>query len=321
MSKIFMRTIIITAAIASLVASAFYFLSTPDISREEMAQKYSNESSKFIDWGNGDIVHYRDEGNAAGHTLILIHGSNASLQTWEPWVSLLKNDYRLISVDLPGHGLTGAMHNNDYQPDTMAKFIIELSDRLELENIVLAGNSMGGAVSLEVALKKPALVKGLILVSSAGMRSDVDDDQGVGAFRLARSALGREILRRVTPRSIVKDTLEKIVADPANFVTEERVDLYWDMLRMEGTRDANLIRFAGYAKRQPLDDQLSMITAPTLILWGNYDTLIKPKYGERMQKAISGSQLIIYENAGHMAMDEIPEETATDARRFLSALN
>ena len=321
MQKSFIRIIVLIAALASLVTAGVFFVTTPDIPREVMAQRYANDASVFLNWGNGDIVHYRDEGNASAQPIILIHGSNASLQTWEPWVELLKNDYRLISLDLPGHGLTGAMQNTNYQPDEMGAFIIEFAERLGLENVVLAGNSMGGYVSLEVVLRKPELVKALILISSSGMRRDADDEGSVGAFKLAQSEMGREILRRVTPRFVIEDTIKKIVADPDTFVTDERVDLYWDMQRMEGTRDANLKRFQGYAARGSVEDQISMITAPTLILWGRHDTLIKPKYGERMQKIIVGSELIIYENAGHMAMDEIPEQSALDARRFLTSLN
>ncbi|MGV0033428.1 MAG: alpha/beta fold hydrolase [Candidatus Azotimanducaceae bacterium WSBS_2022_MAG_OTU7] len=59
-------------------------------------------------------MHYRDEGNASGYPLVLVHGSNASLHTWEPWVSLLGDDYRIISLDLPGHGLTGGVPDGDY---------------------------------------------------------------------------------------------------------------------------------------------------------------------------------------------------------------
>ena len=99
---------ILLALIVISGIAAFFIFRTPDTDRAEMIAKYSNDASQFIDDGlSAAQIHYRDEGNKEGAAILLIHGSNSLLQTWEPVVALLGDKYRLISLDLYGHGLTG----------------------------------------------------------------------------------------------------------------------------------------------------------------------------------------------------------------------
>ena len=196
----------------------------------------------------------------------------------------------------------------------MAAFTREIAALYGLERYSLAGNSMGGAVALQAALDAPQAVEALVLISSSGMRRR-GDDEAVGAFKLVDSAVGRNLMRHVTPRFTLADTLRGVVADPDNFVTEAMIDRYWELLRMEGSRDATIKRFA--TPRPQLEPRLGELDMPTLILWGDQDPLIKPKYGIAMQAAIAGSQLIIYPQAGHMAHEEIPAVAARDTHAFL----
>ena len=91
------KTIRIILLLLVLVGAAFFIFRTPDTDRNAMIAKYSNESSRFLDDGNGGKIHYRDQGNKNGPAILLIHGSNSMLQTWEPLVALLDDKYRLIS--------------------------------------------------------------------------------------------------------------------------------------------------------------------------------------------------------------------------------
>lgn len=316
MKPIVSRAGLFIIGIGLVAALSLLIFSTPDLPRSKLEQKYTNEQSRFLDWDDGTRLHYRDQGNPDGIAVILIHGSNASLHTWEPWVKELGDTFRLISIDLPGHGLTGPVPHSRYSIEDMSQFTLKLMDALGIPQAYLAGNSMGGAVSLRLTLDNPRRVRGLILISSAGMRRDIGDEP-VGAFKLAQSAIGREMLRRITPRFMVEDTIRKIVAAPDQFITEDMVTRYWELMRLEGTREASLIRFAGYPAAEPLEPHLGDITQPALILWGQKDTLIRPIYGERMHDVMQNSRLIIYENAGHMAMEELPTQTAMATRAFI----
>ena len=96
------------AALVVLLVIGWFALQRPDTPYATLEATYANAESQFMDLPGGVRVHYRDEGNAAGPTLVLVHGFSASLHTWEPWVARLGGDYRIISLDLPGHGLTRA---------------------------------------------------------------------------------------------------------------------------------------------------------------------------------------------------------------------
>jgi pimeloyl-ACP methyl ester carboxylesterase len=111
-----------------------------------LTARYANDKSKFISIG-GVRAHVRDQGNPDGVPLVLIHGAGASLHVWEGWVRELGSKARLISVDLPGHGLTGAWPRDEYTVEAYADFIEVMVDTLNLDRFVLAGHSLGGGVA------------------------------------------------------------------------------------------------------------------------------------------------------------------------------
>lgn len=320
MSRIFaaLSLLLLATLVALLLGSSF--LISSDLLRSDMVEKYRSDTSFFYRLPSGAMAHIRDEGNRSGPPVFLIHGSNASLHTWEPWVKELGDTYRLISFDLPGHGLTGQTLEDDYTIDGMVRFAKEIADLFKLDKVTLAGNSMGGAVSLKFALDYPQRTKALVLVSSAGMKRD-ETAEAVGAFSLVGNETARGLMRYVTPRFLLARTLRGVVADPDNFVTDEMVTRYWELLRMTGSRDATIKRFAAYATRGPLEPLLAAVRAPALILWGTQDRLIPVTQGIRMAQTLPNSQIKIYSNAAHLAHEEIPQETAADTRAFLEILN
>lgn len=311
-------TVFLLGTLVVLLLSSSFLISS-DLLRSDLVEKYRSDASFFYRLPSGAVAHIRDEGNRDGPPLLLIHGSNASLHTWEPWVKELGDSYRLISFDLPGHGLTGQTLEDDYTIDAMARFSKEIVDLFKLDRVSLAGNSMGGAVSLKFAIDYPQYTKALVLVSSGGMSRD-EDAESVGAFNLVGNETARGLMRYITPRFMIAGTLRGVVADPDNFVTDEMVTRYWELLRMTGSRDASIKRFAAYETRGPLEPLLPAVRAPALILWGIQDTLIPVTQGIRMTQALPGSNIKIYPNAGHLAHEEIPQETAADTRAFLENL-
>ena len=320
MSRIIAALSVFLLASLVLLLLGSSFLISSDLLRSDLVEKYRSENSFFYRLPSGAMAHIRDEGNRDGPAVFLIHGSNASLHTWEPWVQELGDRYRLISFDLPGHGLTGQTLEDDYTIDGMARFTKEIVDLFKLDKVVLAGNSMGGSVSLKFALDYPHHTKALVLVSSGGMKRD-ETAEDVGAFSLTRNETARGLMRYVTPRFLIGRTLRGVVADPDNFVTDEMVTRYWELLRMTGSRDASIKRFAAYQTRGALEPQLSRVRAPALILWGTQDRLIPVTQGLRMAQTLPNSKIKVYANAAHLAHEEIPGETAADTRAFLENLD
>jgi len=148
---------------AGVLAGVALWAYSPSLPAETLIARYANDRSKFIDVG-GVRAHVRDQGNPDGIPLVLIHGSNGSLYEWEGWARELGAQARLISVDLPGHGLTGAWPRDEYTVEAYADFVEVLVDALNLDRFVLAGHSLGGAVAWTFAATRPDRVSQLILV-------------------------------------------------------------------------------------------------------------------------------------------------------------
>ena len=304
--------LILVLAIVAGIALAF--MADPDVRVVELEAQYATPPSQFVTLPSGARVHYRNQGQRNGPPLVLLHGSNASLHTWEPWVQQIGDAFHIIAVDLPAHGLTGPTPGDDYSQEGMAKFVAEFTTAVGIERFALAGNSMGGGVAARFALMHPERLTHLILVDAAGMPTKTPSDPGLG-FRLARMPVVQNIMLYVTPRYLYEEGLKKAIVDDA-IVTPEMVDRYWKLNRREGTRAATLKRF-----QTPYDtyvqENAAKIATPTLILWGANDTLTPRDMGEAYNAAIKGSRLVVFNNVGHIPMEEVPEQSARAVRNFL----
>ncbi|UTW56756.1 alpha/beta fold hydrolase [Kordiimonas sp. SCSIO 12610] len=291
---------------------------TPDIAPEDLREKYAYGASTFVELPSGATAHFRDEGDKNAAPIVLLHGSNSSLHTWEAWVSDLKADYRIITVDLPGHGLTGPTPAGMYGYKGMSNFVHEFVQTLGLQNFVLGGNSMGGGISLYFTQKYPEFVNSLILVDASGAKLPVKEEAKTDpplAFRLAGRWYTDWIIGNITPRSLSAEGLKKTFTNHA-VIDDKMIDRYWELVRYPGNREATGKRFAGYrADRTEID--LSTINVPSLIIWGEDDNLIPVEAGRVMDREIKNSELVVFKNAGHIPMEEIPEKTLEAVRTFL----
>lgn len=289
---------------------------TPDTDPAAMRAKYTSKASQFIEVGGGLTMHIRDEGNPAGPVLVLLHGSNASLHTWEPWVARLGAKYRIISVDQIGHGLTGPNPSGEYDGAAFVATLDALLTKLGVTRFALAGNSMGGYVAWEYALAHPGKLTQLVLVDAGGPPDDPNKQLPIG-FRIARTPGLSKIALVITPRSVFEKSLHGSVSNQA-IVTPQAIDRYWELNRHPGNRKATGDRFAQYARRGTNTGRLGEITVPTLILWGDQDKLIPVSGADWFAARIPGSVKIVYPGIGHMPMEEAPDQSAADADAFLS---
>src|SRR5437868_5619218 len=163
--------LIILGIIVAALVGLFIYLSAGDIPRVTLEAKYAAPPSQFVeinypstlpkeDQASSEVytappytarAHYRIRGAANAPTILLLHGSNASLFTWEPWSKTLSDHFRVVSVDLPAHGLTGAVPNHDYSEKGMVTFVNEFADKIGPQRCALAGNSMGGGIAARYA--------------------------------------------------------------------------------------------------------------------------------------------------------------------------
>jgi pimeloyl-ACP methyl ester carboxylesterase len=294
----------LVAALALAIASQV----ARDVPLDELKQKYGSGASRFVDMDDLQ-VHYRDEGH--GPALVLLHGTGSSLHTWDAWAESLRSHYRVIRMDLPGFGLTGPDPRNDYRIDSYLEFLERFRKRLGLESFALAGNSLGGQIAWSYAVAHPERVQALVLVDPAGHRID----RPALVFRLARIPVVSWVMTKLDPGRITEKTLRDCYADPRK-VTPELVERYRQLALREGNRRAFVARVGARAPDRSAD--IAKVRAPTLILWGAQDRLIPVEHARRFQAAIPGARLVVYDDAGHVPMEEIGERSATDADAFLA---
>lgn len=314
--RILRGMLILLAVVIFAVIGLLVFLSDSDVRDIEAREKYGKPPSQFITLPSGATVHYRDQGQRNGPALVLLHGSNASLHTWEPWVAQIGDQFRMVSIDLPGHGLTGPVPGDDYSQEAMMQFVNEFTTVMNIERFALVGQSMGGGIAARFAIRHPERLTALILVNAAGMPTKMPRDPG-WAQVIARTPVVQDILLYVAPRILFESALKRSVVNQA-VATPEAVDRYWILNRKVGNRAATLKRF-----QTPFDtfvkDNVGRITAPTLILWGDRDAITPPDIGQAYNAAIKGSKLVVFRNIGHLTMEETPEQSARAVRQFLSS--
>ncbi len=298
-----------------IVGAAWY---KSDIPLATLESKYFADQSSYIQVMDSK-VHVRQRGE--GPAVFLIHGSFASLHTWAGWESVLSQSYKTISMDLPGHGLTGPNASKSYSTDDYEKMVMALADTLHIDTFYVAGNSLDGNVAWKIALHYPERIKKLVLVDAAGFgRPAIDSAQKKKPsepfiFKLLRSGLAGSLLTKITPRFLVEMNMKQVYADPTR-IKSGVVDRCYDLLLREGNRQATMDRFHNPGKN--LSDSIQFIRVPTLILWGEKDQWIPLEHAYLFQKSIKHSILKIFAETGHVPMEEIPVETVREVLEFFN---
>lgn len=308
------------AVVAGLIAVLWAVFATPDIPVASLKAKYANPASQFVELSPGTIIHVRDEGPRDGFPVVLVHGSNASLHTWEPWVQrLTAKGYRVVTLDLPAHGLSGPTPEGLYTSAAYVGIVEKLVDRLALPRFVLGGNSMGGGVAWRYAVAHPDRLAGLVLVDASGQPMPKGSSPPLG-FRLARIPVARDILATVTPRRLIEMSFKQSVSNQA-IATPAMVDRYWELLLYPGNRRATVQRFGQYQGDDGAAAKLKGLTVPTLILWGREDKLIPVSVAAWFSQQIPNARVTILDGIGHIPMEEAPDRSLAPVLELLSRVS
>ena len=309
--KKWLRSIfIIILSFLFLLILGIWIFGDPDISVTEIKEKYSLSESKYIVIDEIE-VHYTLEGSGPD-TLVLVHGTGSSLHTWQGWVDQLKDSLVLMRMDLPAFGITGPYPDRDYSLEKYLNTLDQLFEAIGLDRFSLAGNSFGGFLSWNYALKFPEKVDKLILLDASGYPSD----ESIGVFNLAKNPLTAMVLKRITPKSFIRKNLNEVYATDS-LITDEIVERYWSMARRIGNRQAFIDRVN--LSRDDRSHLIKNVPQPTLIMWGDQDTWTDVAHAQLFKNDITDSQLIMYKNIGHTVMEEDPVQSAKDAMLFLKS--
>jgi pimeloyl-ACP methyl ester carboxylesterase len=312
--QLFVRAFGILLMLTALVVTLTH---APDRTVDSLVTRWAPPPSDFT-YVKGQFVHFRDEGPRNDPTpLVLLHGTAASLHTWQGWAGDLHGRKRVITFDLPGFGLTGPFtgeyRRDDYHADNLARFTLDFLDALGVRRFAIGGNSLGGEVAWRVATLAPARVDKLILVDATGYNF-VPERIPVG-FQVARIPVFNRISEFLTPRTLVEESVKDVYADPSR-VTGALVDRYFEMMTREGNRRALNIRMQEIAT-DIAPERIKTLRVPTLILWGAQDRLVPPVNAEHFHRDIAGSQLVVFPGLGHVPQEEDALASVAPVRAFL----
>lgn len=283
-----------------------------DIPLAELKVKYQKVNSKFIDI-DGMPVHYIIEGKLDDTLpIVLIHGTSASLHTWDTLSNLLKANKKIIRFDLPAFGLTGPNRLNQYNFNFYNQFLDQLLLKLNVTKCIVAGNSLGGSIAWNYAIASPDKVKKLILLDASGYPKK--DEKGSLGFKLAAIPVLNQALKHISPISLIRKSLEDAFYNKA-LVNEQMVRQYHDLLLREGNRAAVLELFQHPMK--PDASKIKTIIQPTLIIWGKEDQLISYNNAALFKQDIRDSRVLVLDKVGHIPMEEAPNQVAAAIFEFI----
>lgn len=274
---------------------------------------------KYVNLPGEIQLAYVDEGRG-DQTIIFIHGLGSYLKAWEKNIAGLKDQYRCIAVDLPGYGKSSKKPHSGMM-SFYAGVIKDLIDELKLENVVLAGHSMGGQISMMVAINYPEKVEKLILAAPAGFE----------VFNKGQKQWFRDVM---TVEGVMKTTVEQIQTNLAyNFynVPDDAEFMITDRIAMRTADDFEAYCYAVVQSvngmvDEPVIELLPTIKHPTLILFGVFDNLIPNRFlnpdktesvARKGHEKLQNSKLEMISDCGHFLQFEKADVFNQKVKGFL----
>ncbi len=256
--------------------------------------------SRMMSWQGGP--------QKAQETVIMIHGYSSEKTVWMRFAKHFTDNYRVLILDLPGHGETAFDPALKYDTVSQARRVVEAMDALNIERAHIVGNSMGGFIAAQLALHHADRVQSAVLIDAAGLVAPQESDM---AKMLATGRNPFEIHNRDEFIEFYAMTMAQPPWLP-RMILDHMADDY--IIRRE-----SLTRiFQDFHNTDFLDTRLSEIQVPILIMWGERDRLLHISSAAVWQNGIANAELITYPELGHMPMLEAPSQSATDVLRFLS---
>jgi pimeloyl-ACP methyl ester carboxylesterase len=292
--KVLKRT---TLLLMALIVIAGIVLWTPDKSRADLEKVYGSAKNSYVTV-LGVKLHYQDTGPSKNPIPILfLHGFGSSLQTWDAWTKDLSSEYRVISVDLPGFGLTGEDPSGIYTDQRSVEVLEAFLKKLQIPKVVMVGNSMGGKFAWQFAAQFPEQVSKLVLISPDGYASP-----GKGYGKKTEISTIANLYRYFFSKPFLAMNLEPAYADPKT-LNDGLVNRYYDMMLAPRVRGAILARMQQTVLQDPVPS-LSQIQVPTLIMWGDKDAFIPISNSEDYLRVMPNAKRVALPNIGHLPQEE-----------------
>jgi pimeloyl-ACP methyl ester carboxylesterase len=295
------RTIV--AAGAAFAGSAV-FLRKLGI-KEDVDWQSADRPGQLIDI-DGYSVHYVDQG--AGPAIVLIHGFGGHTYSYRHLIPNFARDHRVIAVDLKGYGYSERNASAGLSRSAQVAMLAALIKKLGVERATFVGHSMGGGIAQRFAIAHPEMVDALVLVASVS-GEDVMPRRAMPPGPLVK------LVVPVMAQFAASRMLRGSFYDPATLTDDVR-DAYMGPVRIKGSMDGLVAIMRDGASDPPID--ISTITQPVLLLYGAHDKIVPIEVGQRIRDRITQARMVIVEKAGHLLLEEQPEECVRAIRAFLS---
>jgi pimeloyl-ACP methyl ester carboxylesterase len=272
--------------------------------RHQHRMRIDGRDANFVDAGEGPAV-------------IFVHGLGASWQSWLENIPEFSRDRRVVAMDLPGFGCSD-LPEHDISIEHYADWTFRLLDELGIERGTIVGNSMGGFIAADMAIRQPERVQRLALVSAAVFWQEYRRAQPLVELARRSDAIVARALTRVTDDVATRPRLRAWAMATAGFRYPHLIErqLAHELVRSARRTDGYLPALEALADF-PLEEELPKISCPALIVWGAQDTLVPVKDAKRLEALIPDSRRVVFERTGHVAMLERPERFNALLRAFL----
>ena len=280
---------------------------------EQLRERYADPQSRYITI-RGVEVHYKDEGT--GPVLLMVHGSESSLRTWDGIVAVLKDRYRIIRYDIPGYGLSGRISDEVAANVDPMDIPLGLVEALEVDRLTFVGVSSGGTMGMYLAAEHPDLVERLIISNTP---SDPVDTSHLVMPQAFIDAIARARETGYRDLDFWNQFLSYFSGDPARISAQTRQE-YFDFYRR--TPEAHPIALVAVIGDGVIaTERMARVTQPTFLIWGGGDKLLPPSAAEASERYLSAAPIsrVIMPDVGHYPPLEVPERFAQLIAAFVEA--
>lgn len=271
--------------------------------------QYATPQDQFVEV-DGVRFRVRIQGPEEAPAIVLLHGFTSSLEAWDDIANSFASEYRVISYDLAGHGLTGPDDMERYSADNRAAFLNSLLGEIDVERATIVGNSLGGYIAWKFAANYPERVDRLVLISAAAYPF-----AGFNEAPQPVMPMFEAYLRHGTLEDIKRVYASQFAS--VESLRQDRVQIYFDMMRRAGNPEEFVRHTAQFTLSNP-EEQLAQIQAPTLVLWGAQDPLIPVSDAKKIATTMPNAILELLEGVGHIPHEEAPSEVLEAISSFLN---
>jgi len=262
----------------------------------------------------GQTEYHYVEYPAQGKNILFIHGFASSTYTWEKVAPILNTmGYHAWALDIKGFGWSDKPMDSSYDILTLTEEVYQWLEAMDLDEVMLVGNSLGGGIATLMALLHPEKVGRLILIDAAAY-----DTEYPFIMKMARLPFSEAVARFFFCRWVVKQTLCEVYYHKG-WITDDQVEAYYSRLLTDNALEAQIavVKFLEFARVETYVNRIPEIRSKALIIWGEHDRWIPLSSAYRFESELKDSTLVIIPACGHMPQEEYPDLTGRLIDSFL----